>query len=78
MFGRPLKLFSLLGFDIKVDFSWVFLAALIIWSLGTQYFPLVYEGFDQRTYWIMGVAGAFGLFFSNKLSNEFIFCRIIY
>lgn len=64
MFGRQLKLFTLLGFDIKVDFSWVFLAALIIWSLGTQYFPLVYEGFDQRTYWIMGVAGAFGLFFS--------------
>lgn len=64
MFGRQLKLFTLLGFEIKVDFSWVFLAALIIWSLGTQYFPLVYEGFDQRTYWIMGVAGAFGLFFS--------------
>lgn len=49
MFGRPLKLFTLLGFDIKVDFSWVFLAALITWSLGTQYFPLVYEGFDART-----------------------------
>lgn len=64
MFGRQIKLFTLLGFEIKVDFSWVFLAALIIWSLGSQYFPLVYEGFDQRTYWIMGVAGAFGLFFS--------------
>lgn len=64
MFGRPLKLFTLLGFEIKVDFSWVFLAALITWSLGTQYFPLVYEGFDERTYWTMGAAGAFGLFFS--------------
>lgn len=64
MFGRPLKLFTLLGFDIKVDFSWVFLAALITWSLGTQYFPLVYEGFDTRTYWSMGAAGAFGLFAS--------------
>lgn len=62
MFGRPLKLFTLLGFDIKVDASWVFLAALVTWSLGTQYFPQVYEGFDERTYWAMGAAGAFGLF----------------
>ena len=62
MFGRPLKLFTLLGFDIKVDGSWVFLAALITWSLGTQYFPQVHEGFDTRTYWTMGAAGAFGLF----------------
>lgn len=62
MFGRQLKLFTLLGFDIKVDASWIFLAALITWSLGTQYFPMVYEGYDARTYWTMGVAGAFGLF----------------
>lgn len=62
MFGRPLKLFTLLGFDIKVDASWVFLAVLVTWSLGTQYFPQVHEGFDTRTYWVMGGAGAFGLF----------------
>lgn len=62
MFGRSLKLFTLLGFDIKVDGSWVFLAALVTWSLGTQYFPQAYEGFDTRTYWTMGAAGAFGLF----------------
>jgi Zn-dependent protease len=64
MLGRSITLFKLLGFDIKVDFSWVFLAVLISWSLATGFFPQVHEGAEPVTYWIMGLAGAFGLFFS--------------
>lgn len=64
MFGRQLKLFTLMGFEIKVDFSWIFLAILVTWSLATGYFPSVYSHFDERTLWLMGGAGALGLFVS--------------
>jgi Zn-dependent protease/predicted transcriptional regulator len=75
MFGRQLKLFTLLGFDIKVDFSWVFLAILVTWSLATGYFPTVLEGFDAQTYWVMGATGAVGLFVSivfHELSHSVV------
>jgi len=75
MLGRSVTLFKLLGFDIKVDFSWLFLVALITWSLATGFFPQVLEGVDQATYWSMGLAGAFGLFFSiifHELSHSVV------
>lgn len=75
MLGRSVTLFKLLGFDIKVDFSWLFLVGLITWSLATGYFPQVLEGADEITYWSMGLAGAFGLFFSivfHELSHSVV------
>ena len=64
MFGRPVSLFTVFGFEIKVDISWLLLAALITWSLATGLFPGYYKDLPQSAYWWMGIAGAVGLFLS--------------
>jgi len=64
MFGKRLNLFKLFGFQVNIDFSWVFIAVLIAWSLSTGLFPFQYQGLSTRTYWIMGIIGSLGLFLS--------------
>ncbi|MFP4038096.1 MAG: site-2 protease family protein [Desulfobacteraceae bacterium] len=64
MFGKRFRLFNLLGFEVRVDLSWVVIAVLIAWSLSTGLFPLQYKGLSHQTYWVMGIIGAAGLFFS--------------
>ena len=64
MFGKPMTLFRIFGFEVKVDWSWLILGALIVWSLATGLFPVWYKGLEKADYWAMGVAGAVGLFLS--------------
>ena len=64
MFGRSVTLFKLLGFQVKVDLSWLILAALITWSLASGLFPEYYKDLPVLFYWLMGVGGAIGLFLS--------------
>jgi len=64
VFGPGIKLFSILGFEVKLDFSWIFIATLVVWSLATGYFPKELEGFTPDIYWTMAVVAMLGLFFS--------------
>jgi Zn-dependent protease/CBS domain-containing protein len=64
MFGSRLKLFRLLGFEVRIDASWLIIALLITWSLAYETFPLNYPGLPAWTYWVMGIGGALGLFSS--------------
>jgi len=64
MFGSRIKLFSLLGFDVKIDLSWIILFMLISWTLSKGLFPFYYGDLATSTYWYMGVASALGLFLS--------------
>jgi Zn-dependent protease len=64
MFGKGVRLFRILGFDVKVDPSWVVLAVLVAWSLSTGLFPMQIENLSTSTYWMMGIIGAAGLFLS--------------
>jgi len=64
VFGKRITLFTVFGIAIGVDFSWVFLALLIAWSLAQGFFPSVYEGLPAMAYWWMGLAGVAGLFVS--------------
>lgn len=64
MFGRTVSLFKVFGFEIRIDMSWLLLAALITWSLASGLFPEYYKGLSSEAYWWMGVAGATGLFLS--------------
>lgn len=64
MFGKSITLFTLFGFKVKFDFSWLFLAVLITWSLASGVFPQYYRGLSSAAYWWMGVFGAIGLFAS--------------
>jgi Zn-dependent protease len=67
MFGARLTLFRLLGFEVRLDASWLILAVLLTWSLARGYFPAYYPGLAAQTYWWMGVVGALGLFASIVL-----------
>lgn len=70
MFGKGITLFRLLGFEVKVDMSWIVLAILVAWSLSTGLFPQEAKGLSTGTYWLMGIFGAAGLFLSIIL-HEF-------
>ncbi len=70
MFGPRVRIFKLLGFEVRVDASWLFIALLITWSLAVGYFPNQYRGLSTGAYWLMGVLSALGLFCSIVL-HEF-------
>lgn len=75
MFGPQTTLFRIFGIEIKLDFSWIFIAVLIAWSLASGYFPSLYEGLQITTYWWMGIVAAIGLFFSivfHELSHSLV------
>jgi Zn-dependent protease/predicted transcriptional regulator len=64
MFGTKVKIFSLFGFDVSIDLSWLILAVLVTWSLAKGLFPNFWPGYSQGTYWIMGICGTIGLVFA--------------
>jgi Zn-dependent protease/CBS domain-containing protein len=64
MFGKRIRLFTLLGFEVNIDLSWILIAVLVTWSLAVGFFPFYYEGLTPGTYWLMGMVGALGLFLS--------------
>ncbi|HOD36610.1 MAG TPA: site-2 protease family protein [Syntrophales bacterium] len=75
MFGQRIKIFTLLGFEVRADLSWIVLAVLVTWSLARGVFPDYFENLPERTYWFMGAAGALGLFLSiifHELSHSLI------
>ncbi len=71
MFSKSIKLFTIFGFEVKLDLSWLILAVLITASLALGVFPFYFEDFAVSTYWWMGVAGTIGLFFSIVLHELF-------
>ena len=61
---RGFHLFTLFGFEVKLDLSWLLLALLISWSLGAGWFPARYPELSNHAYAWMGIAVAVGVFFS--------------
>ncbi|MDD4463922.1 MAG: site-2 protease family protein [Desulfobacterales bacterium] len=75
MFGKRIDLFRILGFEVRIDLSWVIVAILIAWSLSTGVFPFRHEGLSAQTYWTMGILGAIGLFLSiifHEMSHSLV------
>jgi Zn-dependent protease len=64
MFGKRITLFKLLGFEVRLDLSWLIIAVLVTWSLARAVFPAYFENLSILTYWWMGIVGALGLFLS--------------
>ncbi len=64
MFGKRVRLFTLLGFEVRVDLSWLLLGVLIVWSLAVGLFPYAFPGLGTTQYWVMGFLGLLGLAFS--------------
>jgi len=64
------NLFKIAGIQITVDYSWLIIFVLVVWSLSAGYFPHYYPGQSNQTYWIAGLIAAF-LFFLSILIHEF-------
>jgi Zn-dependent protease len=75
MFGNNFTLFEILGFRVRANVSWLFLAILVTWSLAVGFFPMTYPGLPTTTYWWLGIVGMIGLFFSllfHELSHSLV------
>ncbi len=70
MFGKRIRLFNLLGFEVRIDLSWIIIAILVTWSLADGLFPYFYPHLEPQVYWEMGIAGALGLF-GSIIFHEF-------
>ncbi len=70
-----LRIFRLFGIDVKLHFSWWFIAILIAWSLSTSFFPFYFPEQTAGTYWFMGITAAILLFVSvvlHELSHSLV------
>ena len=64
-----MKLFTLFGIEIRLDFSVLFIFGLIVYSLGTGIFPSWHPGWPAGTVWSMALAAGL-LFFASLLAHE--------
>ncbi len=65
-----LRLGRILGIPVAVNYTWFIAIWIGAWSLAGSYYPERAPGFDETTYWIMGVASAL-LLFASVLVHEF-------
>lgn len=75
MFSNAVRLFDVFGFQIRVDPSWLIIAALIVWSLASGYFPTEVPGLHGGDYLAVAVAAMLGLFASlilHELSHSLV------
>jgi Zn-dependent protease/CBS domain-containing protein len=63
------RLGSILGFEIRIDYSWFIIFFLILWSFSRVVFPVYYPDLDAATHLLMGIAGTL-LFFASLLAHE--------
>ena len=49
MFGKRIPLFTLFGFEIRLDWSWIIIAVLITWTLAAGVFPANYPDLQPST-----------------------------
>lgn len=64
-----IDLFKLAGIQVSIDYSWLVIFALILWSLASGYFPGQYPGYSAAAYWIVGLVATI-LFFGSVLGHE--------
>ena len=69
MLPRAVKIFNVIGLDIKLDPSWFLIAALITWTLSRAYFPSVLSDRDGTVYLAMALSAMLG-FFASLLVHE--------
>jgi Zn-dependent protease/predicted transcriptional regulator len=64
MFQHRIRIFTLFGFQVWIDASWLLIGVLITWTLAAGVFPAALPGLGAATYWWMGVVAAIGLLLS--------------
>jgi Zn-dependent protease len=66
---RGIDLFRVAGIQIAIDYSWLVIFLLVLWSLSAGYFPRAYPGYGPGEYWAIGAAATL-LFFTSVLIHE--------
>ncbi len=69
MFSNARTIVRLFGLDVRIDPSWLLIAALITWSLWQHVFPASLPGQSQTTYAVMAFVAMF-MFFASLLLHE--------
>lgn len=64
-----LELFKVAGVQVEIDYSWLIIFVLILWSLSAGYFPVMYPGHGWLSYWAVGLVATV-LFFASVLGHE--------
>ncbi|MBI1214777.1 MAG: CBS domain-containing protein [Alphaproteobacteria bacterium] len=64
MLFKRVTLFHFFGFKVKADASWFFLSVLIMWTLATRAYPVLYPGHTPDVYQFMGFMSLLGIFVS--------------
>ena len=60
---QEIDLFKVAGVQIAIDYSWLIIFALVLWSLSAGYFPALHPGATRAEYWIVGLVATV-LFFA--------------
>ena len=60
---------SILGFTVRVDFSWFIVFFLILWTFAMGVYPATVPGLSRGVYFVMGVTTTL-LFFASLLTHE--------
>lgn len=66
---RGFRLGKIAGFEVNIDWSWLIVFFLVVYSLSAFYFPRVYPGFGMITNWVLGMIAAL-LLFASVLAHE--------
>jgi Zn-dependent protease/CBS domain-containing protein len=68
--GSSVRLGRIAGIEFGVNWSWLVVFALIVWTLASGIFPSTNPGLSKATHIAMGIVAAF-LFFLSILLHEF-------
>jgi Zn-dependent protease len=61
--------FTVRGIELRIDYSWFIVFALVLFSLSLGYFPQLYPNQSSRVYWITGFLATL-LFFISVVTHE--------
>ena len=64
-----IRLGRLLGIEIGANWSLIFIAALVAWTLAVNFLPNAAPGYSAATYWIAALFGVV-LFYASLLAHE--------
>ena len=56
MTSQRVRVARISGIDVQIDASWLFIAALMIWSFAATAFPDTAPGLQGTTYLVMAIA----------------------
>jgi Zn-dependent protease/predicted transcriptional regulator len=62
-----LQITKVKGIPIKIHFTLIIVFVLVSWTLATGFMPRFFPNLNSSDYWVMGITGAFVLFFSVLL-----------